>query len=75
MCYAEGRNPIRFAYPGDDDEKHSGRSTFLEIFHDGKWGTICNTGWTVENSRVACRELGYTDIWYGGAGLVGSADL
>ncbi|XP_071788352.1 neurotrypsin-like [Asterias amurensis] len=65
----EGKHPIRFAYPGVNRGSQSGRSTYLEIFYDGKWGTICNTDWTRENSIVACRELGYSHLWYDGNGL------
>ena len=31
----------------------------LEIFHNGQWGTICDDQWKAENSKVACRQLGY----------------
>ena len=25
------------------------------------WGTVCNREWTEANSRVVCRNLGYSD--------------
>ena len=31
----------------------------MEVFHDGVWGTVCDDGWTVQDSNVVCRELGY----------------
>lgn len=35
---------------------HEGR---LEMFHDGRWGTVCDDYWTDDESGVACRQLGY----------------
>ena len=31
----------------------------LEIFHGGKWGTICDEKFTQANAIVACRQLGF----------------
>jgi len=37
-------------------------SGLLEIFHDGQWGTVCNTSWTFQNSLVVCKLLGYPSV-------------
>ena len=31
----------------------------LEIYYDGKWGTICDDHWSTEDATVACRALGF----------------
>jgi len=31
----------------------------LEICSNGKFGAVCGTGWTAENTYVACRQAGY----------------
>ncbi|XP_065835665.1 neurotrypsin-like isoform X2 [Oscarella lobularis] len=33
----------------------------VEILHDNEWGSVCDDHWTFLNSRVACRQLGYSD--------------
>ncbi|XP_028411952.1 adhesion G-protein coupled receptor G6-like [Dendronephthya gigantea] len=33
----------------------------IEVLHNGQWGAICDDGWHINNSRVACRQLGYPD--------------
>jgi hypothetical protein len=31
----------------------------LQVFHNGKWGTVCDDGWNRNNTKVVCRQLGY----------------
>ena len=31
----------------------------LEIYHSGRWGSVCDDGWGSEESIVACKQLGF----------------
>lgn len=39
------------------DSSDSGR---LEIYHQGKWGTICSDKFGYREAKVACLMMGYT---------------
>jgi hypothetical protein len=31
----------------------------LQVKIDGKWGTVCNYGWTIKSAELVCHQLGY----------------
>ena len=34
----------------------------VEVFYGGRWGTVCDVEWGMEEGVVACGELGRTHI-------------
>uniref|UniRef100_K7FRM8 Soluble scavenger receptor cysteine-rich domain-containing protein SSC5D n=1 Tax=Pelodiscus sinensis TaxID=13735 RepID=K7FRM8_PELSI len=52
-CHEVPKVPVRLV--GSNATRCSGQ---VEIFHQGRWGTVCGLGWDLTDAKVLCRELG-----------------
>ena len=35
-------------------------SGYLELFHSGEWGLVCDDDWTREEADIVCKQIGFT---------------
>ena len=55
MISVELKRTVRLV---DGPSNKAGR---VEIYHNGRWGSICSRGWDAKDAQVACRSVGYPD--------------
>lgn len=48
-----GRNDIRLV------NGESSNTGFLEVYHEGVWGRVCDDSFDNRDAQVGCRMLGY----------------
>ncbi|KAJ8034688.1 hypothetical protein HOLleu_21633 [Holothuria leucospilota] len=75
LCKVETENDMQNIRLVNGLSNSSGR---IEVFFNGEWGTVCGDNWTIVNSYVVCRQLGYpaavvtyTNAFFsGGSGII-----
>lgn len=58
-----GQNTLRVHSPNITlSASHYMYEGIVEIYHNGEWGTICNTNWNYNNSLLVCQMAGFNSV-------------
>ena len=56
MADAQADGDLRLRHGGDEREGN------IQVFHNGKWGLVCDDWFDRKDAKVACRQLGYDGV-------------
>ena len=51
---------VRSTFRSHMRDTKGGAAGYLQVFYQGRWGTVCDDGFDYVASRVACKQLGFS---------------
>ena len=59
ICYAVQKYCINGEIRLSNGTELTNASGRVEVCLGGLWGTVCDDGWTTNDAKTVCRQLGY----------------